>query len=98
MRWVCSNSLSMVTLTPISTNSPQPMKSNLNLEWGFPRRRLMPHRSMAISAENNFTSFLQLRSGDRVSISVSGSFTGKVTLQRSFDGVSDYHDVPNPDS
>lgn len=57
----------------------------------------MPHRTLTISAENTFTSFIVLRGGDTASISVSGSFSGTVVLQRSFDGLTAYRDVANPD-
>ena len=54
----------------------------------------MPHRELSIGAENTFTPPLALRAGDTATISVSGTFSATVTLQREFaDALGTWHDV-----
>ena len=44
--------------------------------------------SSSVTAENTFTSSLELDYNDRSSISVSGTWSGTVTLQRKIDGTN----------
>ena len=54
----------------------------------------MPHRELSIGAENVFTPPLALRAGDTATVSVSGTFSATVTLQREFaDALGTWHDV-----
>ncbi len=57
----------------------------------------MPHQLQAITAENWFTVPLTLRAGDLASVSVTGTFSGTITLQRRMDGMVAYADIANPD-
>jgi hypothetical protein len=68
-------------LREVHTEEPTPI-----CNYSHCRRNAVPHIVQNISAENSFTGFLNLGAGDTCSISVSGSFSGTVTLQRSFDG------------
>lgn len=45
----------------------------------------MPFREIQISAENQFSPPLALRAGDTASISIAGTLSATITLQRTFD-------------
>ena len=46
------------------------------------------NKSKAIAAENTFTDALQIDVGERFTVSVSGTFSATITLQRRFDGTN----------
>ena len=49
-------------------------------------------KSASAGEQNTFTASMEVAPGTLVSVSVSGTFAGTVTLQRSFDG-STWHDI-----
>ncbi|MBI1313681.1 hypothetical protein GC176_20505 [bacterium] len=66
--------------------------------WEIVQQASAAHQSvdLDIDAEDEFTDGLLVKAGEAVSISISGSFTATITLQRNLNG-SDWNDVPLPD-
>jgi len=55
-------------------------------------------KSAAITAQNTFSEALPLQSGEKCSISISGTFSATVSLQRRFDGADgSWNDVATPE-
>src|SRR5262245_3432874 len=56
----------------------------------------MPRRITSLSVPGT-PSFPDVRAGDAIAISLTGTWTGLVVLRRSLDGGATWGDVPNPD-
>src|SRR5689334_11431295 len=57
----------------------------------------MPHITKLITSQDSFTTPLTLRTNDLASISVSGTWSGKVVVQRQMDGMTTWEDIASPD-
>src|SRR5689334_6351314 len=56
----------------------------------------MPRRIVSLSVPGT-TSFLDVRAGDSLAISLTGTWTGLIVARRSLDGGATFGDLPNPD-